>query len=54
MNNVQGIDNGIEYDARAAENARALAYRTSNALFLAVDRKGLLLTLPINLTLASS
>jgi len=52
MHNVQSIGDGIQYDARAAEDAGALAHRTRNALFLAVELEGLCLTLPVHLPLA--
>ena len=42
MHNVQGVGDGIQYDARAAEDAGALAHRTSHALLLAVELEGLL------------
>jgi hypothetical protein len=51
---VDGIGDGIQNDARTAEDAGALAHRTSHALLLAVERKGVRLPLPIHLTLALS
>jgi hypothetical protein len=54
MHNVHGVGDGIQYDARAAENTGALAHRTSHALLLAIERNGVSLPLAIYLPLALS
>jgi hypothetical protein len=54
MHDVQSVGDGIQDDARAAEDAGALADRTSGTLFFAVELEGLLLPLAINLPLALS